>query len=822
MIRNYLKVAFRNIIRHRLFSLINIFGLSISIAACLLIILLIYGQKKVDGFHQKGNRIVRVLSTNENGPPMAGTPLPLGPELLETYPHLVEEMARIKSSFVGGDVVYGDKRIPLAGRYVDASFFKVFDFKLLGGNPKTALDAPFSIVLAKKAAEKLFGKEDPVGRSVRLNDIGLNTMGIDILESHKENMLGDFTVTGVVDTSPPSHIQFEFLISMSTVTVLAKQGKAEATFDDWKKYHGSYLYLVLGEGKTEKDLAPILATISQLKYDRAEDSNIDFSTQALSEVTLGKFVNMPISIRIPLEVFYFLSFLGLVVLFSACFNYVNLSFARSLARAKEVGVRKVIGAARRQLFVQFVVESIVISLVSLLLAVGILQLLSIMFQNLWINRFIELDFTPDLAVYGLFVLFSMLVGALAGVLPASFLSAFSPIKTIRNLSSMDLGFVKRFTLRKFLVVLQFCASLLFIISTLLLYFQMNHMLEAEYGFDHGNIINVKLQGADHAMVSNEFGQHPGINTISASSFVPGMPGYGSQTEVKTQKMSDQKLTCHYIGVDRNFIPNLKLQLDAGNNFPFSGPENKEHTVIVNRAAAQGMGYQHAEDIVGETIILGGGEQEKPVKVIGLVKNFYFDLLMESDIDEPLLLRYLPKEFAFINVRYDTTANLTAVLGFMEQKWNSLDRIHSFKYDIYDDGLKDTNSIFADLVYILGFISFLAISISCLGLLGIATFTAESRKKEIRIRKIHGAKIGNIALLLSNGFLRLFGLATVVTIPIAYLLNSIWLESFSYRIDFSPWILLLGVGLMFVLGSGTILSQTIKAATGNLMEGLREE
>ncbi|MFK5973105.1 MAG: ABC transporter permease [Flavobacteriaceae bacterium] len=820
MLINYLKVAFRNIFRHKLFSLINIFGLSISMATCLLIILLIYGQKKADNFHSKGDRIVRVLSANASDLALATTPLPLGSVLLQDYPHIVENTVRIKSSFVGGDVVYNNNRIPLAGRYVDASFFDVFDFKMVNGNSKTALTAPFSIVITIDAAQKLFGDENPIGKSVKLNDSGLNTMGMAILEGHKEKMLGDFTVTGVVDTSLPSHIQFQFLIPMSTVLALEKQDQVETAFDNWEKYQESYLYVLLMNGKTEEDLSPILEQISKTKYATIEDMNIAFSVQALSSIALGKWVNSPISLQMPLEVIYFLSFLGLIVLFSAGFNYVNLSFARSLTRAKEVGVRKVIGAARRQLFVQFLVESILVSLVSLVIAVGILQILSRVFLNLWINQFIVLDLTPDIVLYALFVLFSILVGLVAGLVPASFLSSFSPIKTLRSASGIHLGIGKRMNLRKFLVIVQFSASLFFIITTLLIFSQLNYQLQTKYGFDQSDIINVKLQGIDYKTLSNEFEQNPSIQNISASSFVPGTGGYGGDMQIKTLEMSNADLRSSFIGVDQHFIPNLKLQIQAGHNFPESLPKNDEQSIIVNEAAARLLGYQRPKDIVGETIMIG--EEEKVVQVIGLVKNFIFDVLMEADKNDPLLIRYLPDDFKYMNVRYDSREKAGAVIGYMEHRWKALDPIHSFKYEIYEDELKATNAIFSDVTYILGFISFLTICISCLGLLGMAAYSAESKKREIGIRKVHGAEIKSITLLLSNGFLKMFAVAIVVTVPIAYLLNSIWLEEFSYHVDFSADIIFLGIGIMLLLGFGTILSQTIRAASAKPIKSLRTE
>ncbi|MEM6542833.1 MAG: ABC transporter permease, partial [Bacteroidota bacterium] len=625
MLKNYLKVALRNILKHRLFSVITILGLSVSMATCLLIILLIYSQKKRDSFHEKGDRIVRVLSL-EDSRSFASTPLPLGNMLSEDYPHLIEDAVQIRSSFVGGDMIFGENRIPLAGRYVDDRFFAVFDFNLIAGDVATVLQAPFSIVLTKNSAEKLFGETNPIGKSVKLSDIGLNTMGIDVvLTENKENVLGDFVVTGITDNSLPSHIQFDFLISASTLPSLVKQGKSDITFDTWENYFDAYLYLVLKKGVSEKDLQPILNAIASEKYTSLEDVNITFAPEKLSQINLSKFHQNPMSLRMPVEVIYVLSFLGIIVLFSACFNYVNLSFARSLARSKEIGVRKTMGAARYQVFVQFMMESILVGLLSLAFAIGLLQLLSRMFLNLWINRFLILDFRFDIALFLVFILFSIVVGLMAGVFPASFLSSFSPIKTLRNTKGITLGKGKGLPLRKGLVVLQFCASLLFIITTLLIFSQLNYLMEKEYGFNQDHVINLKLQGIDHGTLADELSKNPSIQGISASSFVPGTGGYSGGVLIKNRFSESQSdVASSFIAIDQNFIPNLKIPLKAGTNFPSSMPKNSEEYVILNEAAARLLGHNEPKAVVGETILLG--EDQIPVEVIGLTANFIYDLL----------------------------------------------------------------------------------------------------------------------------------------------------------------------------------------------------
>ncbi|MEM1257286.1 MAG: ABC transporter permease [Bacteroidota bacterium] len=821
MIKNYIRVAFRSLLKHKLFSAINILGLSVSMATCLLIILLVYSQKQMDSFHKKHDRIVRIISEDESFS-YASTPLPLGKTLSEDYPHLIEDAVQIKSSFVGGDVIYGENRIPLAGRYVDDSFFNVFDFNLLAGDAATALKAPFSIVLSKASAEKLFGETNALGKSVTLNDIGLNTMGIDIIPTeNKETALGDFVVTGVTDNTLPSHIQFDFLVSMATLPSLVKQGKSDAAFNNWENYFDAYLYLLLKEGVSERDLEPILNDAASERYTRLEDVNITFAPEGLSQINLSRFHQNDISLRMPVEVIYVLSFLGLVVLFSACFNYVNLSFARSLTRSKEIGVRKTMGAARYQVFIQFILESILVGLLSLIIAIGLLQVLSGIFSGLWINKFLLLDFRFDIALFLVFILFSIIVGSMAGVLPASFLSSFSPIKTLRNAKGILLEKGKGLHLRKGLVVVQFCASLFFITTTLLIFSQLNYLMEKEYGFDHGNVINLKLQGVDYGTLASELSKNPSIQGISASSFVPGTGGYSGGILIKNRRSEGESaLSSSFIAVDQNFIPNLKIALKAGTNFPSRMPKHSEEYVILNEAAAKLLGHAQPKGVVGETILIG--EKQTPVKVIGLTANFIYDLLAEAGPSDPLVIRYLPNEFAYLNIRHAPTISAKSIIWFMEQKWKALDKVHSLKYDIYEEQLKGTNAIFADIMYILGFISFLTITISTLGLLGIAAFTAESKRKEISIRKVHGAKTKNITFLLSKGFLPLFIIAVLVTVPLSYFVNGLWLEEFAYKVNLSPWIFVLGIGIMFTTGFGTILFQTLSAANDNLLKRLKEE
>jgi len=430
MIKSYIKIALRNILKHKVFSFINIVGLAVSMSASLLIILMVSDQKKYDQFHSKKDRIYRVITKpNEEGQFYATSAMPLKETLLEEYEG-IEKVVRFRMMF-GGDVTYVENTVPLAGFYADEDMFNVFDFELLYGDPETALRDPFSLVLTEEAANKLFKNENPIGKVVKFNDRGLDHYGLGI--TIKNVMLGDFTITGVIkDNNYKTHIPLEIFGSWSTLPVLKNQEIESIQLDDWKSMWDTYLFALLDEGKTRKDLTRVLSRISEVQFEDYEDFKLTFNAQALTEITPDKFLNNPMSFRMPKEGFYFLSFLALIVIISACFNYTNLSVARALTRAKEIGLRKINGARRIQIFLQFTIEAILISLFALLLSVVFLQLLKQGFAGLWLNKYLAINMNENALVVLLFIFFSVFIGFIAGFLPAWYLSSFQPLNVLKK------------------------------------------------------------------------------------------------------------------------------------------------------------------------------------------------------------------------------------------------------------------------------------------------------------------------------------------------------------------------------------------------------
>ncbi|MFC2126704.1 ABC transporter permease, partial [Bacteroidota bacterium] len=474
MIRNYLTIAIRNIVRHKSFSFM---GLAISMSTCLLVIMVLADLKSYDQFHTNKDRIYRLLTKPEGSEANGTTPYPLGDAIMEEY-HGIESMVRIRS-WVGGDVKYNDNVVPLSAYYASKDFLKVFDFILADGNKYKALEEPFSIVLTHETAEKLFKGEDPVGKQVSFIDKGVGFLGLDI--GAKENDLGSFIITGVLDEKPyKSHFEFEALFSFSTLESLAKEGKESIPYDDWKSYWSFYHYIMLKEGVLPSDVEPVLSSISDSQYAPFENLTMSFKMEPLTKITPGKMISNPISLRLPIEAFYFLAILAIIVIFSACFNYTNLSIAKALSRAREVGIRKISGAYRKQIFFQFISEAIVISLIALILAIGLLQVIKLGFSGLWLSKHIQIHLDENLLIALAFILFSLITGIVAGLLPAIYLSSFKPAYVLKSdFGSSNRkrgGFLGKAGLGKTLIVAQFAISLLFIITATLVYFQLNYVM----------------------------------------------------------------------------------------------------------------------------------------------------------------------------------------------------------------------------------------------------------------------------------------------------------------------------------------------------------
>ena len=803
MFFNYLKVGFRQIRRHALFSFLNIFGLAMSMAICLLVIMIIVDQFSYDKFHKKADRIFRVISVRGGEQTAvedlkrfnATSPIPIAEELRDNYTG-IESLARIHRVY-GTDMRSPNKTLSSHGLYVDQSFFTIFDFGKIQGNAFTALQEPFSLFLTQSLAKKLFGEKNPVGQWVRMG-------------SSEE----DFIVKGIIEDPPRrSHMKFEFLASFSSI-----ESRAPENLSDWGYIWGYYVYLLLDAPEAEQKLNLALEEISTRRSAYDPYYSYKFEAQALNDINPrdGRVSGNEMGNTLPYFVFYFLSSLGLIIILSACFNYTNLSIARSLKRAKEIGIRKVVGGRRRQLLNQFIIESVLVSIFALLLAIVLLEFLIPRFYRLdpHVSGIFYLQRTPQ--VYFLFLLFSIGVGVIAGLIPALHLSKYRPIQVLKNLSQ-----VKIFSfggLQKGLLVFQFVLSLIFATSTLFLAKQYKLLLHTDHGFSFDDILNVNLHGNSYDIFAQAAQQLKEVEAVSGSQLKMAT---GTAHSLNTYiPNSTDSLSLHANFVSSNFLQNLKLTLLAGSELPEQALTRGEQYIVLNEKAVEKLGLGAPQEAIGQPLQVSvSSDSSSYLTVIGVVKDFY-----DMDITSPVYpygFRQGKAHFQFANIRFHP-GETQAGLAKLNELWREIDPHHTFTYDYYQDEVADRYGFIQAGSKVVGLIGVLAIVIVLLGLLGMVTYMVEGHIKEIGIRKILGANAKQLVWRLSKGFLILLGIATIISIPLSALINNLWLESFAFRVPIDVSVFLIGVGGVLLLSAVIIISQTLGAAKGNPVEALRSE
>jgi putative ABC transport system permease protein len=817
MFRNYFKVGVRNILKYKTFSFINIFGLAVAMSVSMLIILMLMDQNRYDQFHEKKNRIYRILSNYENSKqPYATSPYPLAAALKSEYP-IVEETTNLTPG-PAGDATYNQHMVEMRGYFADPAFFRVFSFKLENGDDETALTRPNSIVISRVIANKLFGSEDPVGKVIEFSDRQLSfPLRFDGVGAAAVNW-GNFTVTGVIDESAyKSHLKFDVLMSSSSRQALINEKKIEDLNNNWEWYFRCYTYVLLNSGRNEDDLSKALGDLVAHKYKdiKAEHTKgFVLLPQALGDIQLGLSGNDTDN-RMPGLGYYLLTVLATVIMLSACLNYTNLSVARALTRAKEIGVRKVTGANKRALVTQFLSESIITSLLAMIMAVVLLfTVIKPGFQSLWVNRYLEFELPASFSTYVVFVAFGVAIGTIAGFYPAFYLSSYQPIKALKNLGSVTSG---KLGLRKVLSVSQFVFSLFFITTSILIFNQFKHYMEFDYGFDAKNIVNIELQGADYKKLMNELNSVTGISTISASDLIPAT-GRSNGNELKKTGSTDEYTSTNVLIADENFTNNLGLKIIGGKNLRPSG-EASDRLIVVNEQFVKKLGYKFPAEAIGAVFESKWGNEQ--LEIVGVVENFRYNMLVNSDEIKPVMIRNQPSQFQYLNVRISST-DMTGTIAKLEQKWKKIDPLHPFKYEFYDDQIISTHKGIFDVVSILGFIAFLAILIACLGLLGMATFAAERRKKEVGIRKVLGAQELRIAFLLSKEFIQVLAMSICIGAPSSFIINNLWLQKLPNRVEFGAGTVLIGTFVLLMLGILTIGSQTLRASKANPVDSLKME
>ncbi|MGK7396183.1 MAG: ABC transporter permease [Candidatus Cyclobacteriaceae bacterium M3_2C_046] len=815
MIKNYFITALRNLKRHKIFSFINIISLGVSMTIGLLIILMLSDQKRYDQFHENKHQIYRITSERSSGSnPYATSPMPVVEEL-KNYEGLEQSVAL--STGIGGDVKYNNLAIPMAGFFTNPEFFSIFSFELEKGNPATALQKPHSIILNHEMAVKLFGEEDPLGKVVSFDERGLDIYGF-WFDIKKANPWGEFVVTGVLKKPPyKSHLKFDMLVSAATIPVLENKDLKQFPDEDWNNYYSNYSYVLLPKGKTREEVKQILSNISDQKYPNPDELKLNFDLQALTSITPGPVMNNMSSITLPSVVYYVLSFLALVVILLASFNYTNLSIARSLTRAKEVGVRKVSGATRKQLIFQFLGESILVALISLLFAILLLYLIKPAFMSLWVNQYLDFNLQENLWVYAMFLLFAVIIGTVAGIIPGIYLSKFKPVSVLSKFIKVkptDIPILKKLSLYKMLVISQFSIALFFMITTILIFRQIEHFVTMDYGFNPNNIINVELQGNDFNKVKQQFQSIANVESIGSSEYIV-CSGISQGFRLKKDE-EDEGIRLNSMIIDPEFIEIMDIELLAGRNFDDDINQEQEKFIIVNQKTLEVLEMETPMDIIGKSYLM----DETNVTVIGVVNDFVYHLPFTAM--EPFAFRYNPQSLKYANIKLTSSESAQNTLQQMQAAWKVVDPVHPFEYKFFEEQMTGSYQLFNDIGKIIGFIAFLAIAISCFGLLGITTFSTESRLKEVGVRKVMGAKLSQIIFTLSKSLVLLVLISIVITTPFAYIVNNLWLQEMVNKTSFSFDIILIGVMLTLLLGLISVIFQTIKVAQTNPVVTLKSE
>jgi putative ABC transport system permease protein len=767
MMGSYIKTSGRNIVRNKLFSSINIIGLAISMAVGLLMIAFLADLLSYDRFHEKADRTYRVISHpyftgEQNSGEFPFTSVKAGMLIREKFTG-VEDLTIVRSSF-SGDARVGENRVPLSALYADNSFLKVFTFPLIAGNPENALQEPYSLVLTENASKKLFGEQQALGRSVRFDSI-------------------DYIVTGILKDVPFfSHIRFESLISFSTAE---REQKNEKSFLSWTNLWDNYVYLTV-HGHTDMDLfQSYLDQLCEEENKAFDNIKISLQLQPLTSIVLGKRLARghgpllsDVSIGLPTGMVWVIGGLAFIVILSACFNYTNLSMARSLRRSREVGIRKVMGALRSHVFGQFLSESTLISLMAFVLAIVIFWFLKPYVLSTvpeW-GQIVQLEITAPVAVS--FLLFALVVGVLAGFLPALFFSKIQTTQVLKNISTLKV--FKHVGLRKVLMVVQYTFSLIFITATFIGLKQYKHFLSFDLGFSTENVLNIDLQGNHADLLEKELKEIPEVESVSQSMLITSVGNYWGGY-MKYLDPQDSGLVWSN-GINEQYIPLHRYQLLAGRNFTIKA-NNTEGEVIVSEQVLKrfGIGNRDPEKALGEIVTFSNfAEQNVKLTIIGVIKDFHYGK-MENRI-EPVIFHALGKQPArFANVKISAT-DLPATMSKINDAWKKIDKVHPLEASFYDDQIEQAYSEFSAMIRIIGFLAFLTISISSLGLFGMVVFTTETKLKEVSIRKTLGAGESSIVFLLSKGFVLLLTISATIALPMTYLFfDRVVLTNFPYHL-----------------------------------------
>lgn len=796
MIANYVKIAFRNIIRHKGYTFINLASLAIGMMVCILIMIWVVDEFSFDRYHANSDNIYRLAcdaNLGGNNMVIALSNAPSAPALVRDFP----EVTNATCIYQQGNMPVQYKEIKFLEDnviFADKSIFDVFSFPFMRGNSDSALTGANMAVMTEETARRYFGTENPIGQSIRINGDA------------------DFLITGVIENVPSnSHLKFDILCSFET---LVRDG--DVSMDAWMDF-GYYTYVLLDKNSDLSALEEKLVAFVETNMGEILEQiggSMRYFLQPLTDIHLYSSLAYDMPGNGSIEYVYLFSGIALFVLLIACFNFISLATGRSMTRAKEIAMRKTLGAARGKLIVQFLGESVVYSILSLALALMLVELLLPIFSDLS-QRPLSLHWFEPPWLLGGFILFAAVIGIAAGTYPALFLSAFRPSMVMKGRFGSNHSSA---ILRRILVTTQFVISITLLIGTIVVYNQIEYMKGRDLGFQKDQILVLPEVQNSVELIKQELNQLPGILAVASASDFPGET-ISRSLFVPQGYTSDQAQMMTRVSTDYNYIPALEIELVAGRNFSPEYPTDTNKAVIINQTAASAFGWANP---IGKTIrspLADSSDPDSDAKtVIGVVKDFHFESLHSSI--EPLYIEYASGAEEII-IRIKPT-NVRETIAGIKDKWNEIVPQYPVNYFFLDKRFEQKYLAEERLGKITLCFSLLAILVACLGLFGLASFSAERRTREIGIRKVLGASISGITRLLCREFIVLVVLANLIAWPAAYFALNRWLQDFAYRVELGPAVFVFAGLLALLIALSTVGYQAIKAARLNPVETLRYE
>jgi len=816
MIKNYFKIALRNLLKNKIFSFINIIGLSVGLTCCMLITVYLYNEMSYDKYHKNIGRLYQLGTTfikdgKEERTP--NTPAPMAEAMKQEFPE-ISETARLMTLFADDKTLLQYKEgnatpksfYETKGYMADASFFTLFTYHFTEGNPVTALKDPNSIVLNEEIAKKFFGNQPALNKVIHVNSSSNGEL--------------DFKITGVYSPiDKPSQIDARFFISVQggNIEQFIKQQTDMVSNNMFNTF-----FLLKTEADPKKLEAKFPAFVDKYLGVALKTSGF-YKKQFLIPVKdIHLHAGMPndISPVGSVTYLYILASIALFTLLIACINFMNLSTARSSKRSAEVGIRKVLGAEKSSLVKQFLGESILMSVIAFIIALAITQLLLPAFSYVS-GRHLSLDFSQQWFIVPGFLLLSIFTGLLAGSYPAFYLSSFQPIKVLKGRFTNSLSAV---ALRKGLVVFQFIISVVLIIASVIITNQMNYLRSTDLGFTKNQQIVIPLRSTVakniYAPLKDDIKTNPKVQSVGASLYYPGIMNPSDMLVYPEGKTMNEAKDVHTNWVDESFLQTLDIKSLAGRLFSKDFPTDTNFRMILNEQAIKELGFGSAQKAIGRKVTLDWRGQSYSWTIIGVVKDFHFKDLHVAIEPYAFQLNNQPNyNYLIVHAK---TADLSLLLKNIQTSWHKLNRNEPFEYSFLDKDFQKNYEAENRLSAIVAYFTVIAILISCLGLFGLATFSMEQRTKEIGVRKVLGASVTGIVALLSKDFLKLVFISVIVASPVAWWVMHKWLQDFAYRTNISWTVFVITTIMALLIALFTISIQAIKAAIANPVKSLRTE